>query len=384
MAPKQRQKESKEERLARKGANQDQLKALVTELDGSFHQRKLVPASLQQHDAIWASWQDFAVTLGISPDITRGQEPPSEGTLLRSNNNNNCKLPISAQFKGFARYLSAITVGRITDEPHVETIRHKLVTFMATWTRRSSVAVPQSVRQQVVAYFNSAEFQSEVPLNTASREKRVAHTIDVELLIDAMWVDETHFRNLRERLTAVCLTTIQSITNDRPGSFTTNYNRPDCTDSITHAHIDIRVHPNPDAPQSPFVYSLIKLTDIKGGYKDDSIFKYIVLYPEPDGSRAMCPVTSFVSLLLMDDVFENIHTAEEPFHPKHPPTHAYSVPIKSKWLSLSVFRVSHFDRELKQWKTHHSKAIPYKTYYQWLRHFSLTRGFHRKLLPSPG
>jgi hypothetical protein len=68
MAPTQaasKKKESKEDRLA-------QLKELVTNLEGSFHQRKLVPASLRQHDVVWQSWQDFAVTIGISPEVTHG------------------------------------------------------------------------------------------------------------------------------------------------------------------------------------------------------------------------------------------------------------------------------------------------------------------------
>ena len=41
-----KKRESKEERLARKGVNQDHLKTLVTDLEGSFHQRRLAPASL--------------------------------------------------------------------------------------------------------------------------------------------------------------------------------------------------------------------------------------------------------------------------------------------------------------------------------------------------
>jgi hypothetical protein len=49
------------------------------------------------------------------------------------------------------------------------------------------------------------------------------------------------------------------------------------------------------------------------------VFKYIVLYPEPDDSRPVCPITSLASLLLQDDVFKHIHTAKELFHPKHPP-----------------------------------------------------------------
>jgi len=87
MAPRQasKKKESKEDRLARKGAKSDQLKGLVTDLEDSFHQKKLVPASLRQHDFVWQSWQDFAVTIGISPEVTHRQEPPSEGTCWQLN-----------------------------------------------------------------------------------------------------------------------------------------------------------------------------------------------------------------------------------------------------------------------------------------------------------
>jgi len=74
-----KKKESKEQRLARKGVDQDKLKELVTDFDGSFHQRKLTHASLRIHDTVWRSWQDFVVTIGINPDISHGQAPPSEG-----------------------------------------------------------------------------------------------------------------------------------------------------------------------------------------------------------------------------------------------------------------------------------------------------------------
>jgi len=78
MAPKKRN-ETKEERLARKGANPAQLAQLVTDLEGSFHEKALVKDSLRQHDAVYNHWREFAVTAGISADINRGSMPPSEG-----------------------------------------------------------------------------------------------------------------------------------------------------------------------------------------------------------------------------------------------------------------------------------------------------------------
>ncbi|KIM77981.1 hypothetical protein PILCRDRAFT_607297 [Piloderma croceum F 1598] len=359
-----RKKETKEQRLARKGADQDHFKTLVTDLDGSFHQRQLSHGSLRIHDTVWRSWQEFAVTLGISPDISHGQAPPSE-----------------AHIKAFANYLAISTPGRIADDPVLRTIQMKMTTFMSTWTRRSSVQISKPVRQQVVSYLVSSEFLAAVQLSTASREKHVAHTIDIELLVEAMWEDETYFRNARERITSVCLTGIQSLTRDRPGAFTTHSSRPDCTDSIIHGHLDIRVHPNPDCPRSPFIFIIIKITDIKGFYKDDSVYKYVIFYPEPDESRSMCVVTSLLALLFMDDVFEHIHSPAELFHPEHPPLHAYSVPIKTEWLEISVFRRAQLDLVTRQWVTHPRDAISYSKYHAWLTHFSLVRGFHHPINP---
>jgi hypothetical protein len=84
MAPTQvsRKKESKADRLARKGANEEQLKSLVNNLEGTFHQRKMTPATLRHHNVVWQNWQDFAITIGISPEITLHQQPPSEGKWL--------------------------------------------------------------------------------------------------------------------------------------------------------------------------------------------------------------------------------------------------------------------------------------------------------------
>ena len=77
MAPKK--KETKEERLARKGANPAQLVQLVTSLEGTFHQKMLVKSTLKHHDAVYEHWRDFAATVNISPDIEPGSIPPSEG-----------------------------------------------------------------------------------------------------------------------------------------------------------------------------------------------------------------------------------------------------------------------------------------------------------------
>ena len=74
-------------------------------------------------------------------------------------------------------------------------------------------------------------------LSTKSREKHVVHTINVELLLEAMWMDEPYFQTAREHITMTCLTTIQSLTNDRPGTFTTHPSHPDCMDSILYSHV---------------------------------------------------------------------------------------------------------------------------------------------------
>jgi hypothetical protein len=183
---------------------------------------------------------------------------------------------------------------------------------------------------------------------------------------------------VRERVTIVSLTGIQVHTHDRPGAFTTHPSRPDCTDSIIYAHIDVRVHPNSDTPRSPFVFIFLKTTDIKGSYKDDSVYKYSIFYLEPDETRSMCVATGILTILFMDDVFEHIRTPEQLFHPEHPPLHAYSVKIKAKWLGVSVFRQAQFDPATQIWGTHPTKATPYNRYYNALQHFSLIRGFHRK------
>jgi hypothetical protein len=65
---------------------------------------------------------------------------------------------------GFANYLSAVTVGHLTDNPVVCTICHKLTVFFATWTCCSSVQVSKTVRQQVYTYFQLSKFKSTVTL----------------------------------------------------------------------------------------------------------------------------------------------------------------------------------------------------------------------------
>jgi hypothetical protein len=191
--------------------------------------------------------------------------------------------------------VAAVTVGRISDAPSANTIQHKITTFLATWTCQSSTQMPKSVCQQTFAYLNSSKFTSAAALTMASREKRVAHTIDIELLLEAMWDDESHFRTPRERITCTTVTCIQSLTNDRPGTFTTHSSRPDCTDSILISHVDVRIQPNPDEPRSPTVYTILKINDPKNGYKNNSVYKYVIFYPEPDQSCSMCVITNIMT-----------------------------------------------------------------------------------------
>ena len=112
----------------------------------------------------------------------------------------------------------------------------------------------------------------------------------------------------------------------------------------------------------------------------NSVYKYIIFYPEPDESQSMCVVMSLLTLLFMDDIFEHIHSPTELFHPEHLPLHAYSVPIKTKWLGMSVFQWAQLDLVTRQWVTHSREAISYSKYHSWLAHFSLIHGFQHKFI----
>lgn len=273
-------------------------------------------------------------------------------------------------------YLASVTVGKSEDNPSVVTIYGKVQNLFSTWKRRSSVQIPAPVCNQVLAYFRSPEFKSITSVTTKARAKHVAHTIDVEILLKYMWADCQRFRTLRERLTCISLTTFQSITNDRPGAFTTSSNRPDCTDSILYRHCEVRIHPNLEEPRSPHVFIFVKITDIKNAYFDDSVFKYVILYPEEDKTRFMCPVTPLISIFLDDDAFLNVHTAAEIFYPLIPPTHAYTLPFKPEWAGRSVFRRPLFQKSTKSWETHPTDVITYNQYLKWLSFFSIKANFH--------
>ena len=85
MAPSQvsRKKESKADHLARKGANQEQLKSIVNNLESTSHQCRMTPTTLWHHNVVW---QNFTIMLGSSPEITLHQQPPLEVKSLLSIN----------------------------------------------------------------------------------------------------------------------------------------------------------------------------------------------------------------------------------------------------------------------------------------------------------
>jgi hypothetical protein len=79
MASPSRKAESKQDHLAHKSTNPEQIWALVMDLNGSFHYHKLVPVTIQAHNSVYKHWRDYATTIDISPELQ--EEPPSEGNI---------------------------------------------------------------------------------------------------------------------------------------------------------------------------------------------------------------------------------------------------------------------------------------------------------------
>ena len=224
MASPSRKAESKQDHLAHKGANPGQIWALVMDLNGSFHHHKLVPVTIQAHNSVYKHWRDYATIIDMSPKLQEIGNHPQKvtlhlfifGGLQFTRNWFQCNLKASST--------TWVTVGLIVDNPSVTTIYHKITTFMATWVHQSSIQVLKNVHQQVFAYCNSSEFKAIMPLKTAMHEKHITYSIRIEILLQGMWEDKLHFCNTREHMTCTTLTTMKSLTNDRPGMFTINFN----------------------------------------------------------------------------------------------------------------------------------------------------------------
>ncbi|KAJ7253574.1 hypothetical protein C8J57DRAFT_1519304 [Mycena rebaudengoi] len=150
------------ERVAQSAASNLTLKtALATPLDGITHFKKLTEPTLAHHLRIKNLWRDFTdefvifFTTVLITFVPTATEPSfSQGNM-----------------KKFVLFMAAGTQGLLDEAAARVTIRGYMRTFFALWRRYAVKIIPPEVRVQVVAYFDSLDLASVVPLTLAKKNR---------------------------------------------------------------------------------------------------------------------------------------------------------------------------------------------------------------------
>lgn len=190
----------------------------------------------------------------------------------------------------------------------------------------------------MTAYFNSADFSKCCPLTTRQRPKTVCHQADLEILLEENYKDETHFHTTHGKVQNAYLMLLESLSLGRPGEFVTS-----TAAGYYHSNSGLKydahrvwIIPNNNNAHAPRILLMIRVRDLKGHIGDESCFKQLVFYAEPNSSQAFCLVRLFLTLCLMDGVFEDMGTIEEIVQLKQPCTQTHALNYKLNWTGQNV------------------------------------------------
>jgi hypothetical protein len=282
--------------------------------------------------------------------------------------------------KEFIRWMSLSLQGRLSDYIAKKTINVYVFGFFALWARYAVKVVPKEMRLQIMAYLHSPELSAIAPLTTKMRDKPIADSIDVEILIRGIWQNKTHFRTNRMRGQIVYTILLSAFSSERPGAVVESSGYRHSNEALEWGDHDFLIVPNPRNPRRPIIVAIVGIRLLKGQRKNESFSKFFFLVMEPDCNRAICPMTTLLYLALEDDIFVDVHTIEDIMYPEYPPTAIHVLAIKPHMKRQPVVRA-----EVKTesgWGISPKLALPYVIYASHLRTISLVEGFTGMYYPQ--
>ncbi len=280
-----------------------------------------------------------------------------------------------AGFIKFTQYLALCTEGRLGTYAVKRTIHSLMSALFGIWRRKALQIVPPDVRQQVYAYIDSEELQRIAPLETKEREKHFLSARDFDIMASGIFADVDGFRTSRMMIQVLHALLLQSLSSERPGAIVESSSRRGSNQALLWRDYEFHIIPNPDDPHSPLVIIRLRIHLLKGYCKDDAKHKDLLLLPETE-SRVFCPVSSAVAMAIEDNVFPDVKTAEEIFHPKIPPTEHHILIMYPEAATKPVLRSEIFDGLI--WIISPTRALNYSTLASHLRRISMIKGFIRR------
>jgi hypothetical protein len=277
--------------------------------------------------------------------------------------------------KKFALFMAAGTQGLLDEAAARVTIRGYMRTFFALWRRHAVKIIPPEVRMQVVAYFDSLDLASVVPLTLAKKPKPIADPLDLDEITRAAYQDTTIFRTNRMRVQFIYVNELAALTSERPGAIMESSGYRHSNEALWWSDHEFLVIPNPREPLRPFIAVIVCIRLHKGHRNDPAFFKWIMLFMEPFANRTNCPVTHLLYLAFQDQVFTDITTIEEPLFPTVAPTAIHKLAIRPEHLSTPVLRAEVFDHDLNAFIISPTQALRSPIHGEYLRRLTTLMGY---------
>lgn len=349
------------------------------------HYKALVPNTIQTHDRIKRYWREFLEDsdrpdfANVSKEIIIGTPIPSTGEFLNLGQLSLLTLSLADVFTEFARYLSSSLAGKIDTFASIHTVTSCVRIIFACFGRYALKHVHKDIRNQVYAYISSNKRMNHVNLTTKSRPKPVADRVDVDLIIRGIWETKTSFKTNRMRSQIAYTVLLSALSSERPGAVVESTCWRGSNEAIWWSDHQFVIIPRPDHPNHPIVTVIVTIRLLKGKRGDESLNKLFFLLMEPEGTRSACPIIPLLHLALEDDIFEDVHTIEEIFHPMHAPTRPHILSIKPSSQKQLVLRADELSDQ--KWSTSATKALNYAMYSPILKKISLAKGFAGDIQP---
>jgi hypothetical protein len=248
--------------------------------------------------------------------------------------------------------------------------------LLSAWERLSNTMFSKETRKQVFNYLYSAERNAQYPTTTKSFFKGICDSVDISILIETILKWNTPIRNMYERISLAARILYFGMSGDRPGTIVESTRYRGSNEGLIWSDIEFLVFPDPDDPAHPLLFLLVKTRLAKGDRYDDASYKILPFYPESDEKRPLCIVSYFLSLALLDQVFQDVSTPEEVLSPALHPTKSHILSYKEEWKSRGVFRMLH--RTNKGWEPHETKLVTASSHDCSLRAISRYAGFKRE------
>ncbi|KAF7291158.1 hypothetical protein MIND_01259000 [Mycena indigotica] len=335
--------------------------ALTRLLTGTVHFRALTPSAEYIHDRLYKLWKLFLEKRPLGAE--HWPVVIKEGVVI----------PTHDLLKDFVRFLAIVVQGRIATFAKKKTIQSYLWTFFALWRRRTFDCLPKNLRNKTFDYLNSTNFKQTITLTTASRTKEYADIIDVAILIKEIFKDKTCFRTHHGRIMAIYAILLAALSSERPGAIIESSNYRGSNEALVWGDHQFWVIHNPDDTSRPLIALITTIRLLKGLRTDDSATKQFFILQEPSSHRLVDGLLYALVLAFNDDIFQDVKTIEEIFHPKYPTTGSHMLRIKADKQNLPVIRKETMVNGM--WSVANELAMPYSMIANRMRMLSLKAGF---------